>query len=130
MEQKNGGANWPLGLLGAAGGGALGFFVFKLLLQQGLYGLAIPGAALGLGCGILCKGHSKALGVVCGVLALILGLFTEWWCRPFIEDDSLEFFLTNLHQLTPWTLIMLFVGTAAGYWFGMGRGNEQLVQKW
>ena len=121
MEQENYGANWPLGLLGAGIGGVLGYYVFKFLLSQGFYGLAIPGALLGLGCGVLSKGHSHALGIVCGVLALILSLFSEWHLRPFIDDDSLGFFLSNLHELSLITLLMLAVGTYAGYWLGQGR---------
>lgn len=121
MEQENRGANWPLGLLGALIGGVLGYLAFKLLLKGGFYGLAIPGALLGLGCGILSRGHSHALGIVCGVLALALGLFTEWQFFPFIDDDSFGYFLTHVHQLKLWTFVMLAVGTYAGYWLGQGR---------
>ena len=114
-------ANWPLGLLGAIGGGAIGAFLFKLLLGQGFYAMVLPGAALGWGCGRLSGGHSKPLGVVCGVLALMLGLLLEWHFLPFIADDSLGFFLTHIHQLKPMTLLMIAAGTACGYWLGTGR---------
>ena len=42
-----------LGLVGAIIGGVLGFYTFAWLEDKGFYGLAIPGAFLGLGCGML-----------------------------------------------------------------------------
>ena len=42
-----------LGLIGAIIGGVLGFYTFQWLEGHGFYGLAIPGAFLGLGCGLL-----------------------------------------------------------------------------
>ena len=128
MEAEFRGASWPLGLLGALVGGVLGYYLYKLLLSQGFYGLAIPGAALGLGCGTLSGGYSKALGIVCSVLALGLSLFSEWKFFPFVADGSFEFFLTHLHQLKAWTLIMTAVGTFAGYWLGVGRERALIPQ--
>jgi hypothetical protein len=114
-------ANWLLGLLGAAAGGAAGYFLFFLLTREGFYGLILPGAALGLGCGALLGGKSNAVGAACGVLALLLGIFTEWRFAPFIVDDSLWFFIAHLHELTLTTLVSIAVGGLFAFWFGRGR---------
>jgi len=83
-------ANWPLGLVGAVAGGVLGYFVFSWMIRQGFYALALPGFAVGLGCGLLSGGRSRGLGLVCGVLGIMLGLITEWRHAPFIADGSLS----------------------------------------
>ena len=67
-----------LGLVGAVIGGALGFYTFGWLLGQGFYGLMIPGALLGLGCSLLAQHPSTIRGILCGLAALGLGLYTEW----------------------------------------------------
>ena len=41
-------------------GGVLGFYTFGWLEDHGFYGLAIPGAFLGLGCGLLAQHRSIA----------------------------------------------------------------------
>jgi hypothetical protein len=89
---------------------------------RGLYGLALPGGLLGLGAGIF-KTRSKAIVVVCGLLALALGFFTEWCYAPFVTDGSLGYFLSHVHQLSPLTLIMIGAGALIGFWvpFRCGR---------
>lgn len=109
------------GYLGAIAGAVIGYFAFNLLLQQGFYALALPGAAVGLTCGILSRIRSVHLAIVCGVLSLGLCLFLEWQNRPFVADDSLGYFLRNLGQLTGTTKLLLAVGTLFGAWFGLGR---------
>ena len=52
-----------LGLVGAAIGGVLGFYTFGWLEDHGFYGLAIPGAFLGLGCGLLAQHRSRPRGI-------------------------------------------------------------------
>ena len=121
MDDNSFGANWPRGLTGALIGGAVGWLAFHLLLGSGLYGLALPGAAVGFGCGRLSGGHSKPLGILCCVIALLLGLLLEWQYFPFIADDSLSYFLAHIHELKPWTLLMIALGTVCGYWLGTGR---------
>ena len=109
-----------LGLVGAAAGGALGFFAFGWALNYGLYALVFPGGFLGIGCGLLSRHVSRARGVVCGVAGLSLGLFTEWWYRPFDADGSFSYFLTHVPNLDggPFTFLMLAAGTVAAYWLG------------
>ena len=114
-------ANWLLGLAGAIGGGALGYFAFHFLARDGLYAMVLPGALLGLGCGALSGGKSTALGVVCGSLALVLGIVLEWQLAPFVADDSFPYFVTHIHELTTSTLVMIALGGLFGFWFGKGR---------
>ena len=52
--------NWPLALVGAAAGGVLGYFAFFWIARQGFYALALPGLALGLGCGLLSAGNAAS----------------------------------------------------------------------
>ena len=111
---------WLLGLVGAAIGGWLGYVGFFWVAGQGFYVLPVPGALLGIGCGLLAQRRIMALAIVCGVAALALGLFTEWRFRPFIADKSLSYFMGHLYQLKPYTLLMAALGGLFGFWFGLG----------
>jgi len=117
--------SWPaevaLRLMCAAGGGTLGYFLFRLLLTQGLYALAIPGGGLGIAAGLYARRRSLPLGIVCAVAALAVGLFAEWRSFPFLADSSLLYFLMNVHHLRLWTTVMLGLGALVGYWGGKGR---------
>jgi hypothetical protein len=120
MDEKPNNVNWPLGLVRAVLGGVAGYFVFLWIVRQGFYALILPGATVGLGCGALSRGRSQALGVVCGLLAVLVGLLAEWRCEPFVADESLAYFLKHLHQLQPITIIMIVIGAALAYWMGIG----------
>ena len=109
------------GLLGAILGAVLGYFAFRLLIKQGIYAMVLPGALVGIGCGLAMQREFKPLGVVSAVIALVLGVFLEWQFLPFRADKSLSYFLTHLHQVKPFDLLMIALGTAAAYWFGVGR---------
>jgi hypothetical protein len=113
--------NYLLGLVGAIGGGALGYFVFFLLTREGFYGMMLPGALVGIGCGALSGFQSNVLGLLCCVLACALGIFIEWRWSPFVPDDSLSFFVAHLHDLPRTSLISMAAGGFFGYWFGRGR---------
>ena len=110
-------------LLGAAVGGLVGYAAFFWLVRQGLYGLILPGGLLGLGAGVF-KTRSMAIAVICGVLALGLGLFAEWRFAPFVANDGLGYFLSHVHQLKPVTLIMIAVGALIGFWVPFRRRQE------
>ncbi len=120
-------ASWGLGLLGAVMGGVLGFFAFGWIAQQGFYALVMPGAFLGLGCGLLSRHDSPARGALCGLAGLALGIVAEWSQFPFVRDRSFGFFLTHLHELQPVTLIMVILGGVLAFWFGRGqyRGRRE-----
>jgi hypothetical protein len=117
-----------LGLVGAIVGGVLGFYTFGWLYGQGFYGLMIPGAFLGLGCGLLAQHHSVTRGLVCGVAALILALFTEWQFRPFVADTKLSYFVRHLTDLTPVTVLMTVIGAAIAFWVGKDAGFQWLPE--
>jgi hypothetical protein len=76
------------GMAGAAIGAIVGWFAFGWLVSQGLYGLALPGALLGLGCGLISGGVSTVNAVLCAILATVLGIVLEWRHLPFKDDES------------------------------------------
>ena len=111
-----------LGLVGAVIGGTVGFYTVDWLRGQHLYGLIIPGAFLGLGCSLLAQHPSTIRGIVCGVAALGLGLYTEWSFWPFNADESLSYFLKNVSSLKPVTLLMIGIGAIVAYWVAGDAG--------
>jgi hypothetical protein len=117
-----------LGLVGAIIGGVLGFYTFAWLEDKGFYGLAIPGAFLGLGCGLLAHHHSIPRGILCAVGALGLSLFTEWKFHHFLVDNSFSFMVTHLTDKSPVTLLMIGLGTIIAYWVGKDGGFRGLQQ--
>jgi hypothetical protein len=117
--------NSARGLLGAALGGAAGYFVTGWLARQGFYAMALPGASIGLGAGLLVTKRCPGVAIFCGILALALGVFTEWKHFPFIRDGSLSYFIRHVGELRPLTLILIGLGTAAGYWFALGVGGKR-----
>jgi len=113
--------DWLLGLGGAVCGALVGYFGFFLLTRLGFYGLILPGALLGIGCGSLSGRKSNELGIACGLLALLAGIITDWRFEPFIKDDSFAYFVTHLQDLDKITLIEIAGGVLFGFWFGRGR---------
>jgi hypothetical protein len=111
-----------LGLVGGVVGGVVGYFAFFWITRQGFYGLMIPGALLGLGCGLLARHPSWGRGVACGLAALALGLYTEWKFAPFIADKSFGYLLAHIPQLKPITLVMIGVGALIAFWMGKDSG--------
>ena len=109
------------GILGGVVGGVVGYIVFQWLARQGMYGMMIPGALIGLGAGLAARGRSMTLGVLCALAAVGVSIFAEWTLFPFIKDKSFGYFVTHLHQLRPLTLIMMGIGAAFAYWLGQGR---------
>ncbi len=111
-----------LGLLGAIIGGVAGFYTFQWLWGHGFYGLMIPGAFLGLGCSLLARHPSIGRGVACGISALGLSLFTEWYFSWFKDDPSFRYFLMHVKDLSPVTLLMIGIGSLIAYWVGKDGG--------
>ena len=111
---------------GAAVGGLVGHFGFGWLLSQGFYGLILPGGLLGMGAGsVECRWRWPS--VVCGVLAFVLGLVTEWRFFPFALDVSFSYFLSHMYELSTTTWLMLTVGTAIGFWVPFRRVESSSV---
>ncbi len=115
-----------LGLVGAAVGGVVGFYTFGWLEHYGFYGLAIPGSFLGLGCGLLAQHRSWERGVLCGVAALALSLFTEWKYHAFVDDPSFTYMLRHVQDLSPVTLLMMAIATMIAFWVGQDAGFGML----
>jgi hypothetical protein len=109
------------GIGGGVVGGVIGFFVFRWLARQGMYGMMIPGALIGLGAGLAARGKSLPLGVICACAAVIAAVVIEWALFPFVKDKSFSFFLAHLHHLGPVKLIMIGLGAVFAYWLGQGR---------
>src|SRR5205823_7596552 len=117
-----------LGLIGAIIGGVLGFYTFDWLEGHGFYGLAIPGAFLGLGCGLLSQHSSITRGILCAVAALGLSLFTEWKFHHFLVDSSFSYMLAHLTDKSPVTLLMMAIGTIIAFWVGKDAGIRWLPE--
>jgi|ERR1043166_1468542 hypothetical protein len=113
--------NLLVGLLGAAVGAVLGYFAFSIVLQQGFYALMLPGGLIGLGGGLLVKDRSVLRATICGILAVCVGLFSEWRNAPFNADHSFGYFLTHVHELRGMTILMLAGGTAFAAWLSLGK---------
>ena len=111
------------GLVGAALGGVAGYFLRGWILRQGMDAGILPGALLGLGCGVFVQRRNVLLAVVCGLSALALGIFAEWKYWPFVVDESFSFFIRHLFDKTPFKLVMLGLGGLAGFWFALGTGS-------
>ena len=110
-----------LGVVGGAAGGAAGYFLFFWIVRQGLYAIILPGALIGIGCGLLSRRRSVCLGVLCALSGLALGIFTEWRYAPFAADTSFTFFLLHLHHLPGVKLALIAFGGLVALGMGMGR---------
>lgn len=111
-----------LGVIGAIVGGVFGFVLFFWIIRQGFYALVLPGASVGLGCGLLARHRSTARGVACAIAALVLGLYTEWRYETFPVDDRFSYLVTHFYELRPITLVMIGLGTALAYYLGKDAG--------
>jgi hypothetical protein len=112
------------GLAGAVVGAIIGYFLFVWALGFGVIVLALPGALAGVGCGLATGTRSLTAGILAGAVALALSVFVEWRFFPFRADGSLTYFLGHLHEASGQTLIMIVLGTLAGFWFGWQRSKS------
>ena len=82
----------------------------------------LVGLCTGWGCSSLSRMASKLLGVGCVLVALPATIGVSWYTGPFVADDSLGFYLRNLHQLNTVQLIMMGLGLVMAFYLGKGRG--------
>ena len=120
MTQTQRITSFALGAIGALIGSVIGYYIFLWIAGQGFYGLAIPGAFVGVGAGICIRHRSWIFAGGCGVWGALVGIFTEWKFAPFTADQSFGYFIRNLGDLTPITKIMFVIGAALAFWFGLG----------
>jgi len=104
-----------LAMFGAVVGGIVGYFTCDFLWRQGFMALAVPGGFLGLGAGVA-KNNTLAVPILCGVAATALGIYVASQFMPFFADESLGFFIRNLHKASSGTQIMIAVGGFLGFY--------------
>ena len=112
--------NLVLGLIGAAIGGAVGYFILFWMLKKGYYALVLPPSLMGLAAGFCARGRSVLLAILCGIAGLSLALFIEWKLSAFEVDRSLFYFLTHVHRVNQVDLIVLIVGPILGFRLALG----------
>jgi hypothetical protein len=109
------------GIVGGIVGGVVGYFIVRWLAGQGMYGMIVPGALIGLGASLAARGKSLTLGIICAVAAVAAALVIEWAVFPFMKDKSFSFFVAHLNHLKPMTMIMIGLGGVFAFWLGQGR---------
>jgi hypothetical protein len=109
------------GITGALAGAAVGFVLFRLILQLGFYAIVIPGALTGMGGGWLSRRVSNTIGLICALIAAAITIFSEWYVAPFIVDEHFTYFITHLHQTRTIFQILAAVGIVMAFYFGRGR---------
>ena len=112
-----------LGFVGAVVGGVAGILHVPLALETRFLRSDDPRCLPGLGCSLLARHPSNGRGSCAAWPLLGLGLFTEWRFRPFDADDSFQYFLTHVKDLSlvP-TLLMIGIGALIAFWVGKDAG--------
>jgi hypothetical protein len=64
---------------------------------------------------------------LCALLALALGVFTEWRFAPFLVDRSLSHFVRHVTNLPLVTMLMIGTGALVGFWVPFRRGQDARV---
>lgn len=106
------------GLIGAAVGGAIGYFAFYGLHSNGWYAGVLPGVLVGLGFGFFSGQRSLIYGFLCALMALALGLFVEW--KFFAKKQDLLQIITHIQDIKSRHLIDIGLGSLFSLWFGIG----------
>ena len=106
------------GTAGAVLGATAGYFLFGWLIDQGLYGLALPGALTGIGASLLSRRRSIVVAIIAGIVAFGVSALCE---ATFLQDGTLETFLDSIDKQPTMTYVMLVVGVCCAVWLGIGR---------
>ena len=77
---------------------------------------------MGLGCGLMARSRSIARGINCAIVALILGVYTEWKFAPFVANDSFTYMATHIQDLPTIKPVMMAVGAFIAFWLGKDGG--------
>jgi hypothetical protein len=116
---------WPAmvrGVLGGIAGGVLGYFVFFWLLDYGLYGIVLPGASVGIGCGAASGRRITPMGVLSALGGLFTAALAEWRSDVQPAPSFLEF-LPDLPTRTP-AIWLILAGVAISFFMGIGRNSR------
>ena len=120
-------AKIPLGIAGGIAGGVIGFFLFKLLLGQGLHFIVLAGAMVGFGCGVAARSRSFVFSLIALLIAIPTAIFYEWKTDKFLCDDGetlmgiIEYtYRMGSPKLRGWTL-PVFIGLNGLLAFWLGR---------
>ncbi len=105
------------GLVGAAIGGAIGYFAF-LGLHPTWFAGVLPGVLVGLGFGLFSGQRSLLYGFLCALLALALGLFIEW--KFFDNNKNFLHTITHIQDIELYHLICYGLASLGSLWFGLG----------
>lgn len=107
------------GVIGAVVAGVIGYFLYRLLLNNGYYAIAIPGGFVGIGYGLAARKPSMIAGICCG----IAGLFFGFWCDAvtMAPPETLFSYLAKFNQKPQTNLILICIGAFMSAWFGRGR---------
>ncbi len=112
---------YPLGCIGAIVGVAAGAVVTKLGLQAGVYALIAVGPLAGYGARLAARKGDVILGTMAAAIAAVGALWTEWWLRPFIVDNSLSYFVAHLASVQPFDLLVVLVGATVAFFLAWRR---------
>jgi hypothetical protein len=110
------------GVLGGAVGAFVGYVAFRWLWRHGFYGLMLPGALLGFGCGSLAQHPSALRGVFCALAAAAVGMYAEWTVSWFVPNDGFFYMAQHFLEKETVTIIMYVGGILLAFWLGKDAG--------
>jgi len=120
-------AKIPLGVAGAIAGGVVGFFLFQILVDQGLYFMVLPGALVGLGCGLAVRSRSFVFSAIAMLISIPVTIVCEWKKDAYYCDDNetlMGIIEYTTRMSTPelrGSLILVFIALNALIAFWLGR---------
>ena len=106
-------------LSGSVAGVIIGVAGFTFLLKYGLYAIVLPGAAVGLGTGLMSRRASWTFAIYSGVVGAVLCLLLHW--KYFRAGTAFSEFLGDLGNLPTDIKLRMAAGVVAAVWFGRGR---------
>jgi hypothetical protein len=113
------------GVVGGAVGGFLGYHAFKwLILNHGLYAMVLPGALVGIGCGLASGRKAIALGVLSAIGAFLVSVLANWHVLAEPSPTFLEQITTLVEPHRRMTALLILVGVAIAFYFGIGRDRR------
>jgi L-aminopeptidase/D-esterase-like protein len=112
------------GFCGGAVGGGLGYLAFRWMLTQGYYALVLPGALIGMGAGLGSGRRMLSLGLLSAVGALVVGVVADWNSLIAPAPTFLGHVATLLDANRRTPAILILVGVAISFYFGIGRDRR------